>query len=125
MRKPIAKKSLQLTGLYESELLTELLLRFWKHPLADDADFRLGLLESAAEVLRSSIDGEQLLEDMPPSEMNLVAAIWTAEWRSVSLDPEITNEERLTRIEWLTTIRRAIPSCFCKHSLLDDSVDEE
>jgi hypothetical protein len=32
----IAKKSYQITYIYASELLVELMLRFWEHPLADD-----------------------------------------------------------------------------------------
>jgi hypothetical protein len=33
-----AEKSFQITGLYESELLVELMLRFWEHPFADNME---------------------------------------------------------------------------------------
>ena len=45
----IARASLKLSGLFEAELLLELMLRYWNHPLADDRDFRNNLLENAAE----------------------------------------------------------------------------
>lgn len=48
MARSIAKACLQMTGLFEAELLTELMLRFWNHPLAEDEDFRSSLLEAAA-----------------------------------------------------------------------------
>ena len=48
----VAKLSLQLTGLFEAEVLVELMLRQWKHPLADQTEFRDQLLEQAADVLR-------------------------------------------------------------------------
>ena len=38
MAKRIAQISLNFTGLYESELLVELMLRYWNHPNANDAD---------------------------------------------------------------------------------------
>ena len=74
MAKQIAKVSLDFTGLYESELLTELMLRFWNHPNADDADFRNTLLETAAEALRAAVAGQQLIEGLAPNQMNLVSA---------------------------------------------------
>ena len=35
----IAKESLRMTGLFEAEVLVELMLRHWKHLLATDRDF--------------------------------------------------------------------------------------
>jgi len=64
---------LAFTGLFEAELLIQLMLRYWEHPLAADSDYRNHLLESACEVLRSSIAGERLMEDIPPKQMNFVA----------------------------------------------------
>ncbi len=123
-RKRVAKESLRITGLFESELLTELLLRQWGHPLATDPDFRMGLLEGASDILHASIDGERLLEDVPPGEMNLVAAIWVAEWTTISSDPSIDSHERSLRQKWLESVRRSVPSCFCSHDLLDDGAEE-
>jgi len=76
MAKSVAKACLRFTGLFEAELLTELMLRFWKHPLADDAEFRSNLLESAADVLRASADGERIFDELKPNRVNFVAAIW-------------------------------------------------
>lgn len=118
MTKPIAQVSLDFTGLYESELLTELVLRYWKHPNADDDGFRNTLLETAAEALRASVAGEQLIEGLPPDQMNIVSAIWFAEFNRVENDPELSNHERAAVNDWLLTLRRSIPSCFCDHDYL-------
>jgi hypothetical protein len=106
----IAKKCLDLTGLFEAELLLELMLRYWEHPLASNEQFRQNLLERAAEVLRSSVRGQQLMEDVPPSEMNFVAAVWYAEWSWLLDLPKNRQGRRRT---WLKRLRRAMPSCFC------------
>ena len=123
-RKRIAKESLRITGLFESELLTELILRQWNHPLANDSDYRMGLLEGAADVLHACINGEQLIEGVPPEEMNLVAALWVAEWTTLTSDPFIDEPERDLRRIWLDTIRRSVPSCFCNQELLDNEMEE-
>jgi hypothetical protein len=47
----VAKRCLAFSGLFEAEVLIELMLRYWGHPLATDKDFRESLLESAASVL--------------------------------------------------------------------------
>jgi hypothetical protein len=70
-RQSVAKKCLAFSGLFEAELLLELMLRFWEHPLAADRDFRNDLLENAADALRSSISGQQLIEEIPPVHMIL------------------------------------------------------
>ena len=119
MAKQIAKVSLDFTGLYESELLTELMLRFWNHPNADNADFRNILLETAAEALRATVAGQQLIEGLPPNEMNLVSAICFAEWNRIENDTEVSSDERAAVETWLATLRRSIPACFCDHKYLD------
>jgi hypothetical protein len=109
----IAQISLRFTGIFEAELLLELMLRFWSHPLANDKEFSTNLLEQAAEVLRASVDNHQLFEDIAPPNVNLVAAIWYAERSSLSSsDPEPESEE-YHRTTWLESIRRSLPSCFC------------
>ena len=119
MPRSIAKESLRFTGMFEAELLTELMLRYWKHPNADDADFRSALLESAAEVLRASVAGERLFEDLAPRNVNLVAAIWYAESVSLEQPAEMTTAEQKLRRKWVNTVLRAIPSCFCNPEFLD------
>ena len=117
MAKPsIAAQCLELSGLFEAELLLELMLRYWGHPFADDSEFREQLLETAVENIRLSISGRELMEDIPPDQMNLVLAIWYSEWNSAQPGE---NEHREERTEWLEKVRRAIPSCFCDQSDLD------
>ena len=53
----VAKTAYKFCCSFEGELLVELMLKYWKHPLCEDSDFRNQLLESAAEVLRASIGG--------------------------------------------------------------------
>jgi len=48
----IADESLKYAGLFEAELLLELMLRHWSHPFASDANFRNELLETAVGVLQ-------------------------------------------------------------------------
>jgi hypothetical protein len=106
----IAKKCLAFTGLFEAELLIELMLRNWAHPSAADAGFRNDLLEGAAEALRASVAGQQLMADVPPKHMNFVAATWYVEWSALASGAKDPRGKRKT---WLKKIRRAIPSCFC------------
>jgi hypothetical protein len=104
----IAKRCLAFSGLFEAELLTELMLRYWNHPFAADADFRSELLERAASALRTCLAGQALMKDIPPLHMNFVAALWYAEWSDVeagSQDPD--------RRQWLERVQKALPSCFC------------
>ncbi len=114
-KKSIPARCLAMSGLFEAELLTELMLRFWNHPFADDVGYRQHLLETAAEVLRASNKGEKFLEDVPATEMNLVAALWYAEWNSASDTPEAETQGRKA---WLDAVRKAVPSCFCKQNRL-------
>jgi len=113
--KSVAEKSLDITSLFEAELLVQLMLRNWQHPLADDEDFSNGLLESASEALRDASQGKQLIESVPPTDLNFVAAVWYAESCAVEQeesDPQIVAARRA----WLSAMRRALPSCFCDPS---------
>jgi len=108
----IAKKSLEITGLFEAELLVWLMLRYWKHPFAEDKDFANDLLESASAALRGAAGGEQLIEGVPATDLNFVAAVWYAEYCDVGsegTDPETIE----ARKAWLSVVRRTLPSCFC------------
>ena len=106
----IAKESLAMVGLFEAEVLTELLLWRWDHPLKSDAEFRNNLLEDAATALRRAIDGEQLIESVPPAEMNLIAAVYYVEWNSLASGEK---DPAGGRERWLECVRRSLPSCFC------------
>ncbi len=106
----VAKKCLAFSGLFEAELLVELMLRYWEHPLAADAEFRNSLLESACEVLRSSIAGQRFMEDIPPKHMNFVAAVWYVEWAALNSGEA---EKKGQRRKWLDRVHKAVPSCFC------------
>jgi hypothetical protein len=114
----IAKESLRMTGLFEAEVLVELMLRFWKHPLAKDREFRGQILEVASEALRAAAKGHQLIEEVPAKQMNLIATIWYVESVSLQADPQISKVEFRAREKWLRSIRRALPSCFCSADLL-------
>ena len=119
MARSNAKACLRFTGLFEAELLTELMLRYWDHPLADDREYRSALVEATAEVLRSSADGEKLFEDLKPQNVNFVAAMWYAETMTVDSPREVSAKERRLRQQWLDKIQRAIPSCFCNPDMLE------
>jgi hypothetical protein len=106
----VAKRCLAFSGLFEAELLIELMLRYWGHPLAADTEFRNELLEGAAGVLRSCVSGQQVMEDIPPNEMNFIAAVWYVEWNAVAGGAE---DPQGSRRAWLDQVRKAIPSCFC------------
>jgi hypothetical protein len=117
----IASLSLRISGLFEAELLLELMLRHWQHPLANDPDFRNLILENAAEALRSAVSGQQLFDDVPAKKTNLVAAIWYAEWSSVNTEHPGSQSDQIlwaSRKDWLDRVRRALPSCFCSPDLL-------
>jgi len=106
----IAQKSFDLAGMFEAEVLTELLLWRWNHPLRHDAEFRNNLLEDAAAALRRAISGERLFDSVPAPETNLIAAICYAEWSSLEDGAEDPGGERHG---WLEGLRRSLPSCFC------------
>lgn len=111
----VAKESLRMTGLFEAELLIELMLRYWQHPLCNDRWFCQQLLENASEALRQSVAGTRFIDTLKPKHMNLVAAAYYAEWSALStaLPSELTEAERKQREDWLAAIRRSIPGCFC------------
>jgi hypothetical protein len=113
-----AETALTFTGTFEAEVLVELMLRFWKHPLANDADFRNVLLESAAEALRASIAGQVLIEGLNANEMNLIAAIWYVEWSDVSMSVADDDQSTNDRHNWLDAVRHALPSCFTNAEFL-------
>ena len=113
MAKSITKACLRFTGLFEAELLIELMLRFWHHPLALDREYRSALLETAAEVLRASASGERLFDELEPDKVNFVAAVWHAESVSLTTPGEMTPAEREQREKWLETVLKTLPSCFC------------
>lgn len=106
----IAQKSLDIAGMFEAEVLTELLLWRWNHPLSHDAEFRNNLLEDASAALRRAISGENLFDSVPAPETNLIAAICYAEWNALSDHGEDPDGERR---RWLDCLRRSLPSCFC------------
>ena len=106
----VAQRSLEAASLFEAEVLVQLLLWRWGHPLMDDPDFRNTLLENAADVLSQAVEGTQFIESVPPAEMNLIAAIWYAEWSSVPSEAEDPDSRRQ---KWLENVRRSMPSCFC------------
>ena len=113
--KNIAEKCLEFTSLFEAELLVRLLLRNWNHPFADDPEFANDLLEGASEALRSAASGMELIEGLPPTSLNFVAAVWYSEncaIESSESKPQITE----ARNEWLFAVRQALPSCFCDPS---------
>ena len=102
-------------GQFEAELLLELMLRYWRHPLADDGEFRDSLLETATNVLRAAAEGESLMESLDAPDMNFVAAVWYSEWTALeSSGQDISQAERDARNRWLAEIRQSLPSCFCR-----------
>lgn len=119
MVKSIAKGCLQFTGLFEAELLTELVLRFWEHPLANDRSFRNDLLESASEILRASVAGQRMFEELEPKNVNFVAALWHAEYVGLSTETESSPKEAKARRKWLNAVMHAVPSCFCDPKMLE------
>lgn len=114
----IAQMSLALTGMFEAELLIQLMLREWKHPRSNDKEFRNGLLETAAEILQSAVDGASVSPDLAPENVNLVAALCLAESMLLANDQTIDATENAARSDWLENVRRAVPSCFCDPDLL-------
>lgn len=108
----IAENSYNLTGMFEAELLVELMLKYWNHPYAKDGEFRQQLLESASAVLVASINGEKIIEGVDPSDMNLVAAVWYAEVTAQAIDFEKHDEVVELRKVWSQALRHSVPSCF-------------
>ena len=104
----VVRQCLEFASLYEAELLTELMLRHWRHPLANHEDFRNELLEAATEALRSAAAGDRLLESVSPESTSFVAAIWYAEWVAMpSSEAEDSRELHQRREKWLEDVKRA------------------
>jgi len=104
------------TGTFEYELLIELMLRHWNHPLADESEYRNELLEAVAELLARASQGTSF-GDMPAHETNLVYAVWFIESESIGHDDH--SAILVLRKQWLDAVRRALPSCFCSQDLLE------
>lgn len=114
----VAQESLRLSALFEAELLVELMLRYWNHPLAADAEFRNDLLETSVSALQASTEGTRLFETLAPHNMSLVAAVWYAEWNTLNTDPPTDSVQFAGRRAWTDAVRRALPSCFCDPDIL-------
>ena len=114
----IAEQSLALCQTFEAELLVELMLRQWEHPLADDSEFRGQLLETATAVLDEAVRGTRFIEGVPASSMSFVAALYYAELRACE-DAGGSSQSMEARHRWLTRVRHCLPSCFCDPGLLE------
>jgi hypothetical protein len=112
-----AERAFAICSLFESEILVWLLLRNWQHPLAEDAEYRNELLETATAVLDEAAHGSRndvFIEGLPAREMNFIAAVWYAEYRA--LDDILAKKgtpEFESRVAWLEAVRKTVPSCFC------------
>ena len=106
----LAAKGLILASTYEAELLTELMLRYWQHPLADDKEFRNGLVEDATTHLKRVVNGEKLFDDVPAESTSFVAAVVYAEWAYLENGGD---DPGGMRRRWIDNVRRTITSCFC------------
>jgi len=109
--------AIRFTASFEAELLLEFMLRRWNHPFVDDNEYLNSVLESAISALQEARTGVELLEGIAPEEMTFVAAVWYVEWCGQTANraedgPEVSRQ----RAEWLKTVRRSIPSCFCNSS---------
>lgn len=102
--------AMRFCGLFEAELLVSLMLSHWKHPRADDTELARFLLEATADVLDRANRGEKVFEDIEPGDMNFVAALWYAELCQVTDSDEV---DAPLRQDWLSNVRRSLPSCFC------------
>lgn len=105
--------AIRLCGLFEAELLVELMLRYWQHPNADDREFVNFLVEAGAEMLERSKRGEQFFEDLQPQDMNFIAAIWYVESCQIA---ELQEHDAVPRRAWLEKVRRSVPASFCDPS---------
>ncbi len=111
-----AARSFAFCSMFESEILTWLMLRNWDHPLAEDEDHRSQLLESAAELLKEAAEGPEdqvFIEGIPARDMNLVSAIWYVEYLAIEGTASSNDPGIAQRRQWLSEVRRTLPSCFC------------
>lgn len=101
-------------GMFEAEILLELMFRHWNHPRAEDEGYRSDVLEAASEVLEASIAGQRLFEDIPCRDVNFVAAVHYVESMKPHEIREGENPEAaIARRQWVDRVRKALPSCFC------------
>ncbi len=113
----VVRRCLDMASLFEAEILTELMLRYWQHPLADNREYRNDLLEAATQALQEAADGGRLLDSLSPEKTNLVAAIWYAEWAALRVseaeDPADIHERRKQWLAaWNEPSRRVSPTIF-------------
>ncbi len=100
------------TGTLEFEIFIHLLLTYFDHPCATDADYRNDTLERVAEILKNSLNGQQYILGLSSSDMNLIAAVWYSE---TLLSEDAGLLDALTRsgiCEWGNRLKRTFPSCF-------------
>ncbi len=102
--------AIRFCGLFEAELLVDLMLRYWGHPSMNDKELVDYLVEAATEILRRSQGGEVFFERIDPADMNFVVAVWYAEFCHVRDSHEL---DVAGRRDWLEKVRRSLPSCFC------------
>ena len=111
-----ADKSLIICSLFESEILVWLVLKNWNHPLAEDAEYRTILLETATDVLAAAASQgthHTFIEGLAAQDMNLIAALWYAENRALEEVASTSTDELAGRVQWMENIKRTLPSCFC------------
>ena len=105
----------QVTGTFEFELLIELLLRNFEHPLAYDSEYRNTVVESVAEILNRASQGEAF-GSMQPSHTNIVYSVWWVESRMIVQESE--HKVKAKRRKFLDAMKRSLPSCFCDQDQL-------
>lgn len=103
------QKAIYFCGSFEAEALLLLMMRQWNHPKASDPEARNEILERAAEVLQVANRGESPIPELKPADMNLIAAIWFAEWCQAQ---GLNEDEAPPLYSLLDAVRKAIPSCF-------------
>jgi hypothetical protein len=109
----VARRCLELASLFEAELLTELMLRYWKYPLADAPDFRSDLLEAATQALQYAVYGGRLFDSLSPRIRTwLSRSGMPSGQRCVLAQRRIRARFTKQRERWLENVKRAIPSCF-------------
>ena len=109
-----AGECLRFTSLFEAEVLAQLLLDRWDHPLASARTYASELVEQAREVLQRSGDGAVFIDNLEPEDMNFIAAVWYVEWVAIQNDTGV--DHYVERTNWLNNVRRTFPSCFCDPS---------
>jgi hypothetical protein len=106
-----AAECLRFTALFEAEVLAQLMLDRWEHPLATDRSLASQLVDLASDALQAARDGTVFIEGLNPKDMSFIAAVWYVEWATVTGEPAIDPDG--SRMRWLEQVRRTFPSCFC------------